>query len=65
MNLPRVINDVTHEKIPKSRGMPYTLFSMSMAKGSRAYKAGETKNFMKVLVAPEPDRLLAASVLGR
>ena len=51
------------ERQARERGLEYRLARLEMSSVARATEVGETRGFMKVLVA-EDERLLGASVLG-
>jgi pyruvate/2-oxoglutarate dehydrogenase complex dihydrolipoamide dehydrogenase (E3) component len=48
----------------RARSRPPLMAKMSMSGVARAKERGETRGFMKVLVDPESDRILGATVLG-
>jgi pyruvate/2-oxoglutarate dehydrogenase complex dihydrolipoamide dehydrogenase (E3) component len=48
----------------RSRGVRYRLFKIPMAGVLRARTLGETRGFMKALVAPDTDRILGFNAVG-
>ena len=53
-----------HESDAIEQGIPYRLFKLPMAADLRALTLGETRGFMKALVATASDKLLGFTVLG-
>jgi pyruvate/2-oxoglutarate dehydrogenase complex dihydrolipoamide dehydrogenase (E3) component len=53
-----------NETMAEKQGSAYQTATMPMSKVARAIEAGETRGHMKVLVDPETDQLLGASILG-
>ena len=54
---------LTETEVRRS-GRPALMATMPMEDVSRAYEKGETKGFMKILVAQENEQILGASLLG-
>jgi pyruvate/2-oxoglutarate dehydrogenase complex dihydrolipoamide dehydrogenase (E3) component len=54
---------LTETEVRRS-GRPALMATMPMEDVSRAYEKGETKGFMKILVAQENAQILGASLLG-
>lgn len=52
------------ERQARERGVAYACLRLPMAQVARARETGETRGFMKALVAPEDKRILGAMVLG-
>lgn len=53
-----------NESEAKARGIPYRLAKMPMAGVLRAVAIGETRGFVKMLVAAESDRILGLTAFG-
>lgn len=53
-----------NETRAEEQGQPYQTATMPMSRVARAIESGETRGQMKVLVDPETDQLLGASILG-
>ncbi len=53
-----------NEQSARARGIPYQVATMPMAEVARAFEVDETAGLMKVLVDPDAERILGASIVG-
>jgi pyruvate/2-oxoglutarate dehydrogenase complex dihydrolipoamide dehydrogenase (E3) component len=61
---PQVAAVGDNERRARARGIRYQVASMPMADVARAYEVDEKAGLMKVLVDPDADRILGATIVG-